>query len=120
MTDAVAPIIAAVIASLIAVISLLPKNAKLMELITPRMHRVGHFASYVLLAFLCARILAPATPVVRSAIAFLFATAFGAFMEFLQRYRPGRTPSRVDALVNATGAALGAIAAFAWSVYFGS
>lgn len=42
---------------------------------------------------------------------FTVATGFGALMEYLQKFRPGRTPSIADGLTNTCGAAVGALAA---------
>lgn len=113
MPDIVVLILIASIALLIAILSLLPADARIMRLMTSRMHRAGHFASYVLFACFCALALTPAMPTWGAPAGFLIAAAFGVGMEFLQRFRPGRSPSRVDALVNAAGAALGALLSLA-------
>lgn len=67
----------------------------------------------MLFAFLCVHSL---DSVFDTSLSLLFggfsvATGFGALMEYLQKYRPGRTPSIADGLINACGAALGAVAA---------
>ena len=104
-----------VVAIAIAFLSLSRSDARAISVLSPRLHRVGHFSCYVLLAFLCVVALAPVLPVAlpRMLAGFAIATAFGVVMEYLQRFRPGRQPSCRDALTNAAGAALGALLAFA-------
>lgn len=104
-----------VVAIAIAFLSLLRNDARVMTLLSPRLHRVGHFTCYVLLAFLVVVALSPALPAAspRMFAGFVIATAFGVVMEYLQHFRPGRSPSYRDALTNAAGAALGALLAFA-------
>ncbi len=118
MPEVALPILTAAVAVTIAVLSLLPDDARLMTLMSSRTHRAGHLLAYAVLAFTAALAL-PAgfdPPLLRALVAFLVAGALGIVMELLQRYRPGRTPSRHDALVDAAGAALGAVLALVWLV----
>ena len=113
MPDVVLPVLAIAVAMIIATLSLLPADARLMTLLPSGLRRVSHMSAYVVFAFVCvlALELAMTDPLPRAATGFLVASAFGMTMEYLQRYRPGRAPSQRDALVNAAGAALGALAA---------
>lgn len=116
MSDPVIILLAVILAMAIAVLSLLPARTRLMSLLSPRAHRIGHVIAYVLFAFVITLALpsAVASPLTRASIAFLVASGFGVAMETLQTFRPGRTPSWRDALVNAVSATFGAAMAFAW------
>ncbi|MDX1405799.1 MAG: VanZ family protein [Woeseiaceae bacterium] len=105
---------AAAVAAFIAVLSLLPGDAWLMTFVTPRMHRAGHFICYALLAGLCAMTLTPAARTWRALAGFLVAACFGIAMELLQRFRRGRTANTTDAMINAAGAATGALVTLAF------
>ncbi len=118
MPEVALPILFAAVAVTIAVLSLLPDDARVMTLMSSRTHRAGHLLAYAVLTFTATLALPPGfdAALVRALVAFLVASAFGIVMEFLQKFRPGRAPSRRDALVNAAGAALGSVLALAWLI----
>jgi VanZ family protein len=100
-------------AAVILFVSLLRRDTRLFARVPLWLPTAWHLSSYMLFAFLCVLSL---DSVFDTSLSLLFggftvATGFGALMEYLQRYRPGRTPSIADGLINACGAALGALAA---------
>ncbi len=106
-------LIAAALAVIITVLSLMRGDSPLFAHVPRWFPRVWHFSVYAILAFLCVRALEPAVAAAapRMLAGFLLATAFGALLEFLQKFSHGRSPRVSDALMNAAGAILGAAAA---------
>lgn len=118
MADSTILVVTTAVAVLIAALSLLRGDTGTMALVPPGLHRVGHFLLYILLGVLCVLTMqfAEMALILRMLTGFLIATAFGLTMELLQRFRPGRTPSYRDAVVNAAGAAIGAVATLVWLI----
>jgi VanZ family protein len=78
-----------------------------------RLQKAMHLFAYGVLAALWFWTLtgSPLGPLARGALAVALATALGALVELIQRYRPGRYGTWGDVILNATGAVLGAAAA---------
>lgn len=101
------------IAAVIVFISMLQRDSRLFKRVPFWLPPAWHFSSYMVFAFLCVLSLDSVFDTSLSSLlgGFTIATGFGALMEYLQKFRPGRTPSITDVLINACGAAIGALAA---------
>ena len=101
--------LAAATAALIALLSLLRGDSRIVAAIPEWLSPIGHFLLYGVLAVVCVRALQfaglamPVTVIGGVALA----AGFGAAMELAQRYRPGRYARGMDVLIDAGGAALG-------------
>ena len=113
-------LITLVFAGLIMLVSLLPVSSRhgdsplsWLAAITPTpVQKVMHVCLYAILALLLAWSLDDIQSLTyRLLLAFTIAVAFGALMEWCQTMVPGRHGTLFDVALNATGAALGLLAA---------
>ncbi len=103
------------LAVLIAYLSLVPSDAKVVGWMPPWLQNAGHIGCYAAFAFLIFFGLAPvfSSHLAKALGALVLATGFGVLMEWMQRNARGRHTSYLDALQNAAGALAGvAIALF--------
>jgi VanZ family protein len=101
--------------ALVLVASVLPGDSPAVRAVPERLQKAMHLLAYGVLAALWSWTLAgsPLGPLWRGALAAALATALGALVELIQRYRPGRYGTWGDVVLNATGAVLGT-AAVGW------
>ena len=100
----------AVTAIVIAILSLVRGDSRILAYAPPWLAPIGHFLFYALLAFLCTLAMAVAdlAAPLRALAGVFLATGFGAAMEFAQKFRAGRSPRFSDVLIDAAGATVGA------------
>jgi VanZ family protein len=100
-------------AGLILLVSVLPGDARIVRAVPRQLQKALHLLAYAALAALWSTALAPTGlgPLARGGVAAGLATALGALIEYVQRFRPGRYGTWADVALNAGGALLGAAAA---------
>ena len=108
-------------AILIATLSLLRGDARILARLPRWMAPTGHFILYGVFACLLTLVLqfAEIATTYRALAGFLLATGFGAAMEYAQKFRPGRHARAGDVFIDAAGATAGAVLAMVWPVPVG-
>ena len=107
--------LALLLMALVAALSLMPGSSEPVRSSPRALQKAGHVALYAVVAALWVPVLRSGGMALASAAvaAWGLATGFGALMELGQRWCPGRVAAWTDVARNATGSALGVLAA-AW------
>lgn len=102
-------VLALALMAAIALLSLLPGSSAAVSWCPRGIQKLGHLLFYGALAGAWLLTFDTLGAPAAGAAAWLLASSFGALLEWLQRYRPGRVGCWSDVLRNALGAAAGVI-----------
>jgi len=102
-------VLALALMAVIALLSLLPASSTTVSWCPQGVQKLGHVLFYGALAGAWLPTLGTLGAPAAAWAAWLLASSFGALMEWLQRYRPGRVGCWSDVLRNALGAGAGVI-----------